>query len=106
MKKLFLTIKTKVQNLLKPAAETLGLFKTLLSVQFSASVARILPEAIKIVSELAQNTEMSGKEKRKEAFKQLSEIVKTEGLAIGSSVVNLTIELAVAKLVSLKSEEK
>jgi hypothetical protein len=106
MKNLFTFIKEKTQSLLKPIAGTLTLIQTLLSVQLSASVAKILPEAIKVVAELAQNTEMSGKEKRKEAFKQLSEIVKTEGLAIGSSVVNLTIELAVAKLVSLKSEEK
>lgn len=61
-------------------------------------IAKLLPQAVEIVTELAKNGELTDKQKQKEAFAQIQKIVKKEGLEAGSSLINLVIELAVSSL--------
>jgi len=74
--------------------------KTLLplfSKQAQIFVSKVLPQALKIVSDLAAKNELTNKQKQKTAFDELTKVVKTEGLEAGTSLVNLVIELAVAQ---------
>ena len=57
--------------------------------------------AVEVVTMLA-SSEMSGEDKRKEAFKLIFERLKAKGITVSSSLINAAIEAAVAKL---KTEE-
>jgi len=70
----------------------------LVSRSVQSLVAVLLPEAIKIVADLATKGELSNKQKQKEAFTKIQEIAKEKGLSIGTSLVNLIVELAVTSL--------
>lgn len=61
-------------------------------------IAVLLPQAVEIVANLAKKGQLTDKQKQKEAFMQIQKIVKKEGLAAGSSMINLVIELAVSSL--------
>ena len=61
-------------------------------------VANLLPKAVKIVSDLAENGELTNKQKQKEAVLQLIKISKKEGMDAGTSTINLIVELAVTKI--------
>lgn len=70
----------------------------LVSRSVQSLIAVLLPEAIKIVTDLASKGELSNKQKQKEAFNKIQEIAKEKGLSIGTSLVNLIVELAVTSL--------
>ena len=53
-------------------------------------------EIIPVIAMTHKNAE--GDAKRKEAFRQISERAKAQGIVISSSLINAAIELAVAKL--------
>lgn len=93
--KIFKTLLTKLAGLSKTVSDFL---LPVLTSEIQKSLARILPEALKIVSELAQNKDLSGLEKRQQAIDALTKFVKAEGYTVGTSVMNLAIELAVTKL--------
>jgi len=61
-------------------------------------VAKLLPEATQIVTELAKNQQLTDKQKQKEAFTKIQKLAKKEGLEVASSLVNLIIELAVTSI--------
>jgi hypothetical protein len=61
-------------------------------------VAKLLPEAIQIVTELAKNRQLTDKQKQKEAFTKIQKLAKKEGLEVGTSLINLVIEMAVTSL--------
>jgi hypothetical protein len=61
-------------------------------------IAKLLPEATQIVSELAKKQQLTDKQKQKEAFTKIQKLVKKEGLEVGTSLINLIIEMAVASL--------
>jgi len=66
--------------------------------QVGTTLAKLLPVALGIVSELAKNNDLTGKQKRDRAFKDLTAFAKVEGLDAANSLLNLTIEMAVTKL--------
>ncbi len=61
-------------------------------------IAKLLPEALKIVTELAQNNQLTNKQKQKEAFADIQKLAKKEGLEVGTSLINLIIEMAVTSV--------
>lgn len=65
-------------------------FKKLLSV--------LLPQAIQIVSGLASVEGLSNSAKRDQAADALVRLAKAQGLAFGDHMINLILEIAVAKL--------
>lgn len=85
-------------------AKMLGISKQLLewllaivSSQAAKSLTVLLPIALAIVAELAA-TGLSNKDKQQEAVKKLIDAAAKEGIAAGLSVINLTVEMAVAQL--------
>jgi hypothetical protein len=95
----------------KVIAKLLGISKSLwdfiwplLSRQLSSSLSRLLPIALGIVKELAQDNNISSSQKREQAFNKLSDVAKNEGIQAANSLLNLVIEMAVTNL--KVSEEK
>lgn len=70
----------------------------IISRQVGSSLSKLLPIALTIVKELANNNNISNSEKREEAFKKLSDAAKNEGMNAASSLLNLAIEIAVTNL--------
>ena len=70
----------------------------LVSKQLSASLAVLLPIAFKIVKELATVENLSNKQKREKAAKELGAAATAEGISAANSLINLVIEMAVNKL--------
>lgn len=66
--------------------------------QIASSLEVLAPVALSVVAKLARDGGLTSAQKREEAFKQLSEAAKAEGLSAGASVINAAIELAVLKL--------
>ena len=65
----------------------------------------LVQQASKEIMEMVLNTvqamaatDLTNEEKRKEAFYQIKENLKAEGKELGSSMINLLIEIAVARL--------
>jgi len=92
------------KHLLSALAKVLGVSKTLLDwiipivkSQFASSLEKLLPIALVVVAELAVSS-LTGSQKKEEAFKRLEEEAKKEGITAGTSILNLVIEMAVAKL--------
>jgi predicted rRNA methylase YqxC with S4 and FtsJ domains len=61
-------------------------------------IAKLLPEVIQIVTELAKNRQLTDKQKQKEAFTKIQKLAKKEGLEVGTSLINLIIEMAVTSI--------
>ena len=57
----------------------------------------LLPIALEVVRSLAE-TPKSGEEKKREAVRQIQVLALNEGIRAGTRAVNLSIELALAKL--------
>lgn len=70
----------------------------ILSKQISSSLSKLLPIALNIVKELATNNNLSNKQKKEKAFKDITDIAKDEGLSAANSLINLAIEMAVTRL--------
>jgi hypothetical protein len=68
--------------------------------QTAAALETLLPAALKIVSGLAMDQGLSSEEKKAAAFSELKEIAIAQGITTGTSILNLAVELAVAKLKS------
>ena len=62
------------------------------------SLTVLLPIALGIVKELAENNNISNSEKREQAFDKLADAAKNEGMNAASSLLNLAIEMAVTNL--------
>lgn len=67
----------------------------LVTKQVGVSLAALLPIAYEIVKGLSKNNNFSNSEKRQEAFNQIADATKKEGLNAGDSLINLAIEMAV-----------
>jgi hypothetical protein len=61
-------------------------------------VDKILPEVVKIVTNLSTNNSIPGTFKQRSAFEQVTALLKKEGIESTKSFVNLIIELAVAQI--------
>jgi hypothetical protein len=70
----------------------------LVTKQVGLSLTVLLPIALGIVKELAENNNISNSEKREQAFDKLADAAKNEGMNAASSLLNLAIEMAVTNL--------
>ncbi len=70
----------------------------LVTKQVGLSLTTLLPIALQIVKDLAQENNIANSEKRQQAFEKLSDAAKNEGMNAGSSLLNLAIEMAVMNL--------
>ena len=70
----------------------------LVTKQVGMSLTVLLPIALGIVKELAENNNISNSEKREQAFEKLADAAKNEGMNAASSLLNLAIEMAVTNL--------
>ena len=70
----------------------------LVTKQVGLSLTTLLPIALQIVKDLAQNNDIANSEKRQQAFVRLSDAAKNEGMIAASSLLNLAIEMAVTNL--------
>ena len=70
----------------------------LVTKQVGLSLTTLLPIALQIVKDLAQNNDIANSEKRQQAFVRLSDAAKNEGMNAASSLLNLAIEMAVTNL--------
>lgn len=61
----------------------------------------VLEMAMEIVTELSVS-DLASEEKRKAAFEQIKDKLEAEGKVVGTSLINLAIELAVQRLKSLQ----
>jgi hypothetical protein len=71
--------------------------KPIVMAVISFASKEILDAALDVVKQLAM-TDLTNEEKREAAFDQIKEMLKAEGKEVGSSMINLLIELAVQKL--------
>jgi hypothetical protein len=70
----------------------------LLTKQVGLSLTSLLPIALSVVKDLAENNNISNADKRKEAFNKLTDAAKSQGINAASSLLNLAIEMAVTNL--------
>jgi hypothetical protein len=98
-------MKTLVSKILGVSKSFIEFIWPLITKQVGSSLAVLLPIAFNIVKELANEGGMSSSQKRKEAFKRLSDVTKTEGLNAASSLLNLAIEMAVTTLKTNSEKE-
>lgn len=70
----------------------------LVTKQVGLSLTALLPIALSIVKELAENNNISNSDKRQIAFDKLTEAAKNEGMNAANSLLNLAIEMAVTNL--------
>jgi hypothetical protein len=91
-------MKTIVSKILGVSKSFIEFIWPLITKQVGASLAALLPIAFNIVKELASNNDITNSQKRKEAFKKLSDATKSEGITATTSLLNLAIEMAVANL--------
>ena len=91
-------MKTVVSKLLGVSKTVISFIWPLITKQLGSSLAVLLPMALSIVKELASNNQIANSQKREEAFKQLSNAAKNEGISAASSLLNLAIEMAVTNL--------
>mgnify|MGYP001301375835 CR=1 FL=1 len=76
----------------------IGTFLVPLIKRFFVDGAIALAEAATEVVQILSSTEMSGEDKRKEAFRLIVERLKAKGITLSTSLINAAIEAAVAKL--------
>jgi hypothetical protein len=91
-------MKTIISKILGVSKSFIDFVWPLLTKQVGASLAVLLPIAISIVKELANNKDISNSQKREEAFNKLADAAKAEGLSAASSLLNLAVEMAVTNL--------
>lgn len=90
-------MKTLFAKLLGISQQVWEFLAPIVTKQASATLAKLLPIALGVVSELAKDNGLSGKQKREKAFKDLTAFAKDEGLSAANSIINLAIEMAVTK---------
>ena len=88
-------MKAIVSKILGVSKSFIDFIWPLVTKQVAVSLATLLPIAYQIVKELAKNNNLSNSEKRQEAFNQLVNETKKQGLQAGDSLLNLAIEMAV-----------
>lgn len=93
-------MKTIISKLLGISKSFLDFVLPILTKQVGNSLAILLPIALTIVKELASNNNYNSSQKRDEAFKQLSSAAEKEGINAATSLLNLSIEMAVTNLKS------
>lgn len=91
-------MKTLISKILGVSKSFIDFIWPIITKQVGASLSSLLPIALAIVKELANNNNISNSQKRDEAFKKLSEAAKNEGMNAASSLLNLAIEMAVTNL--------
>jgi hypothetical protein len=91
-------MKTLISKILGVSKSFIDFIWPLITKQVGASLAILLPLALSIVKELANNNNITNSEKREEAFNKLSDAAKSEGINAASSLINLAIEMAVSNL--------
>jgi hypothetical protein len=91
-------MKTLISKILGVSKSFIDFVWPLLTKQVGASLSVLLPIALGIVKELANNNEISNSQKREEAFNKLADAAKSEGLNAASSLLNLAVEMAVTNL--------
>jgi len=93
-------MKTLLLKLLGISRPLLDFFMPLLTRQIGASLSRLLPIALEIVTELATRVNMTNAERRGAAVHWLTSEIKVEGIAATNSLINFAIEAAVQKMKS------
>jgi hypothetical protein len=88
-------MKAIVSKILGVSKSFIDFIWPLVTKQVAVSLATLLPIAYQIVKELAKNNNLNNSEKRQEAFNQLVNETKKQGLQAGDSLLNLAIEMAV-----------
>ena len=72
----------------------------LVTKQAGSTLVVLLPVAYQIVKDLASNNNISSSEKRQQAFDQLIDVAKNQGITAATSLINLIIEIAVTNFKS------
>ena len=88
-------MKAVVSKILGVSKSFIDFIWPLVTKQVAVSLATLLPIAYQIVKELAKNNNLNNSEKRQEAFNQLVNETKKQGLEAGDSLLYLAIEMAV-----------
>jgi len=91
-------MKTLISKLLGISRSFFDIVLPLITKQVGSSLATLLPIALGIVKELADNNGLTNSQKREEAFKKLSQAAQKEGMSAANSLLNLSIEMAVTNL--------
>lgn len=91
-------MKTLISKILGVSKSFIDFVWPILTKQVGSSLAVLLPIALGIVKELANNSNISNSQKKEEAFNKLTEAAKNEGLNAATSLLNLAIEMAVTNL--------
>ena len=100
--KIFKVLLTKLAGFSKTVMDFL---LPVLTSEIQKSLARVLPQALNVVKDLAQNNELTGAEKRQRAVDTLTQYIKLEGQTVSTSVLNLAIELAVVRIKNSQATE-
>ena len=90
-------MKSLLAKLLGISTAVLNFFLPILKEVFAGSLERLLPIALEIVTQLATG-ELSGPDKKNAAVSLLEKAAIKEGINASASVLNLTVEAAVANL--------
>jgi hypothetical protein len=90
-------------------AKTLGFSKNILDFiapifkqQANESIGILLPIALEIVTELANDNKTTPAKKRQLAFSRMTAAVKKESIVATTSIINLCIELALSHFKSIQ----
>lgn len=92
---------TQLAKALGISREVLAFFLPIFVSVISGCLRDLLPQALQIVTRLAENRELGNAEKRGAAVAELADFAKREGISCGVSVLNFAVEAAVAKLKSV-----
>lgn len=91
-------MKTLISKILGVSKSFVDFIWPLITKQVGTSLSILLPLALGIVKELANNNNITNSQKREEAFNKLTNAAKNEGVNAASSLINLAIEMAVSNL--------
>ena len=87
-------------KLLGISKEVMNWLMILVSSQAMVSISKLLPIALGLVLELAQNGDIAKPDKQKIAIAKLSDAAKAEGIVAGTNVLTMVVEMAVAQMKS------
>ena len=90
-------MKTILAKLLGISRTFLDWILPILQSQAAISLERLAPIAIAVVADLATNNNLRNEEKRSIAVARITDAARAEGIASAVSLINLAVELAVAK---------
>ena len=76
----------------------------LITKQAGSTLVVLLPVAYQIVKDLASNNNISSSEKRQQAFDQLLDVAKNQGITAATSLINLIIEIAVTNFKTISEK--